>query len=122
DLYAKIAPLLTADQPGGDRVNAMAAPETVLLVLAGGDAGKVASMAAQRASGTVGIDTTGLMGEFIDNNAATQRFRLTARIPLADGGAVVVARSVNLSPSVRDGMPWHTYRFEQRLREDTAAP
>ena len=122
DLYAKIAPLLTADQSGGDRVNPMAAPEPVLLVLAGGDAGKAAAIGAQRASGAVGIDTTGLMGEFIDNNAATQRFRLTARIPLADGGAAVVARSVNLSPSGRDGMPWHTYRFEQRLREDTAAP
>ncbi|PUA98804.1 general secretion pathway protein K [Acidovorax sp. 107] len=121
DLYAKIAPLLTADELGGDRVNPMAAPEPVLLVLSGGDAGKAAAIITQRASGAVGIDTTGLMGEFIENNAATQRFRLTARIPLADGGAAVVARSVNLSPSVRDGMPWHTYRFEQRLREDTAA-
>ncbi len=122
DLYAKIAPLLTADQSGGGRVNPMAAPEPVLLVLAGGDAGKAATISAQRAFGSVGTDTTGLIGEFIDNNAATQRFRMTARIPLVDGGTAVVARSVNLSPPGRDGMPWHTYRFEQRLREDTAAP
>ncbi|KRB26983.1 type II secretion system protein GspK [Acidovorax sp. Root70] len=122
DLYAKIAPLLTADQLGGDRVNPIAAPKSVLLVLAGGDAGKAVAIDAQRASGVVGVDTTGLMAEFIENNATTQRFRLTARIPLGDGGVAVVARSVNLNPSVRDGMPWHTYRFEQRLREDTAAP
>ena len=122
DLYAKIAPLLTADQMGGDRVNPLAAPESVLLVLAGGDAGKAASIGAQRSAGAVGIDTTGLMGEFIDSNSATQRFRLTARVPLADGAVAIVARSVNLTATVRDGMPWHTYRFEQRLREDTAAP
>ena len=122
DLYAKIAPLLTADQMGGDRVNPLAAPESVLLVLAGGDAGKAASIGAQRSAGAVGIDTTGLMGEFIDSNSATQRFRLTARVPLADGAVAIVARSVNLTATVRDGMPWHTYRFEQRLREDAAAP
>lgn len=122
DLYANIAPLLTADQPGGDRVNALAAPESVLRVLAGGDASKAASIAAQRASGATGIDTTGLRGEFVDSNAATQRFRLTARVPLSEGAAVVVARSVNLTSAARDGMPWHTYRFDQRLREDTAAP
>ena len=87
-----------------------------------GSASKAASIGAQRAAGAVGIDTTGLMGEFIDSNSATQRFRLTARVPLADGAVAIVARSVNLTATVRDGMPWHTYRFEQRLREDTAAP
>lgn len=121
DLYAKIAPLLTADQIGGERVNPLAATNPVLLVLAGGDAGKAASVEAQRAASAVGVDTTGLIGEFIDNNSATQRFRLTARVPLSDGAAVFVARSVNLTSTARDGMPWHTYRFEQRLREDAAA-
>lgn len=119
DLYANIAPLLTADQSGSGRVNPMAAPESVLSVLAGGNSTEAARIAAQRMAGGVGINTTSLNGAWLEASA-TRRFRLRARVPLADGGAVLVARSVNLSASAREGMPWYTFRFEQRLEAGAA--
>lgn len=111
DLYARMAPLLTADQPGSGRVNPMAAPESVLTVLTNGNAAQAAGIAAQRATGATGIDTTGLNGAWLDASA-TRRLRLTAWVPLPDGALVQVSRSVDLTASARDGMPWTTFRFQ----------
>ncbi len=119
DLYANIAPLLTVDQAGSGRVNPMAAPAPVLKVLANGNAAETDRIATQRMAGVVGIDTTSLNGAWLETTT-TRRFRLRARVPLADGGAVLVVRCVNLSASARDGMPWYTFRFEQRLEASAA--
>lgn len=120
-LYARIAPLLTADLPGNGRVNPMAAPEAVLRVLAGGDAAQAARIAAQRAGGAAGIDTTGLNGAWLEDTP-TQRLRVTASVVLPDGGVAIVARSVNRTASARDGMPWTTFRFEQHLQPLAPTP
>ncbi|HEY0201885.1 MAG TPA: type II secretion system protein GspK [Burkholderiaceae bacterium] len=121
DLYASIAPLATADRPGSGRVNPMAAPEGVLAILGNGNAARASGIAAARDAGQIGIDTTTLDGNFIDNTA-TKRFRLQARVPLQDGGAVVIARSVTLGTSAQDGLPWQTFRTEQHLEPAQARP
>lgn len=114
-VYANISRLITADRPGSGKVNPMAAPEGVLNVLAGGNAGRASSIAADRDAGRPGIDTTTtLTSEYIDN-AATQRFQLQARVPLSDGAALLVSRSVDLDDGALDGLPWRTFHTEQRF-------
>ena len=121
DLYANIAPLVTADQAGSGRVNPMAAPEGVLAVLADGNVALAASIAAERSAGGSAIDTTTLTGDYIDS-AATRRFQLQARVPLPDGGWVLVSRSVDLRAAAQGGLPWRTFRAEQRLEPRPSTP
>ncbi len=110
DLYARLAPLLTADLRGSGRVNPMAAPLGVLAVLAGGNLAAAQQIAAARDAGQVGIDTTALDASLIDS-APSRRLRATARVPMADGAAVQVARSVDLDGRSSDGAPWLTFRL-----------
>ena len=117
-LYARIAPLVTADLNGSGRVNPLAAPLPVLAVLAGGDLGKAQAIAAARGSGRVGIDTTGLDAGFIDAGPSS-RFRLRARVPLPGGGFALVGRSVNLRASTRTGLPWTTFRQSRQIEAAT---
>lgn len=114
-LYATIAPLITADLAGGGRVNPMAAPQPVLTVLADGNAALAGRIAARRDAGDSAIDTTGLAGEFTDN-AATQRFRFQALVALPDGGQAAISRSLEFLPGARgEGLPWRSFRTQQRL-------
>mgnify|MGYP003592406860 CR=1 FL=1 len=116
DAYANIARLITADRPGSGKVNPMAAPEGVLLVLAGGDPARAASVAAGRDAGQAGVDTTTTLATEFTDNATTRRFRLTARVPLPQGTAVVlISRSVDMGDGAQDGLPWRTFHVEQRL-------
>ena len=107
-LYARLSGLITADLRGGGKVNPMAAPLGVLAVLADGNVAVAQRIAADRRAGLEGIDTTALNAGVIDN-ATVRRFRLQARVPLVDGTWVRVARTVDLTPRARDGMPWHTF-------------
>ncbi|WP_287805135.1 type II secretion system protein GspK [Diaphorobacter sp.] len=109
DLYARLAPLLTADLQGSGRVNPLAAPVEVLTVLSGGNVGAAARIAAARDAGAVGVDTSSLDGSLIDR-ASTRTLRLQARVPMADGTIVRVSRSVDLSARTADGAPWYTFR------------
>ncbi|MFN7043202.1 MAG: general secretion pathway protein GspK [Acidovorax temperans] len=109
DLYARLAPLLTADLRGSGRVNPLAAPVEVLTILSGGNAAAAAQIAVGRNAGAVGVDTSSLDGSLIDN-ASTRTLRLQARVPLVDGTVVRVSRSVELSARTTDGAPWHTFR------------
>ncbi|MEO9149688.1 MAG: type II secretion system protein GspK [Burkholderiaceae bacterium] len=113
-LFARIAPLVTADLRGSGRVNPLAAPLPVLVVLAGGDLGKAQAIAAGRSAGRVGIDTTGLEAGFIDGGAGS-RYRVRARVPLASGGFALIGRSVNLRFSAQSGLPWTTFRKSRRI-------
>ena len=115
DAYANIARLITADRPGSGKVNPMAAPEGVLMVLAGGDPARAASVAAGRDAGQAGVDTTTTLATEFTDNATTRRFRLTARVPLPQGSAVLISRSVDLGDGAQDGLPWRTFHVEQRL-------
>lgn len=109
DLYARLAPLLTADLRGSGRVNPLAAPIEVLTVLSGGNAGFAAQIVAGRRAGAVGLDTSALDGSLIDN-APTRSLRMQARVPMADGTIVRVSRNVDLAARTTDGAPWHTFR------------
>ena len=115
DAYANIARLITADRPGSGKVNPMAAPEGVLLVLAGGDPARAASVAAGRDAGQAGDDTTTTLATEFTDNATTRRFRLTARVPLPQGTAVLITRSIDMGDGAQDGLPWRTFHVEQRL-------
>lgn len=107
-LYAKVARLITADVRGNGRVNPMAAPLEVLVVLAGGNTGIASRIDANREAGQQGIDTTALEVGLTDS-ASVQRFRLEARVPLPDGAWLRVSRSVDLGGRSRDGLPWRTF-------------
>ena len=122
-LYARLSGLITSDlRRGGGKVNPLAAPPEVLAVLAGGNAGVAARIAADREAGLEGIDTTALGADFTDN-AAVQRFQIKARVPLSDGAWLWISRSVDLGARGHDGMPWHTFRtsygFEHLHRKNS---
>ena len=113
-VYANISRLITADRPGSGKVNPMAAPEGVLTVLADGNTARASSISNDRDSNRPGIDTTSLTAAFIDNTA-TKLLRIQAKVSLPSGASLLVARSVDLSDGVRDGLPWRTFHAEQRF-------
>ena len=106
ELYARLAPLLTAEAGGSGRVNPLAAPESVLrVILGGGAAASVANFVARRQADEVGLDITMFDGSFVDT-ASTQRFRLQARIPLLSGSHSLVTCDVEFSARTQGTMPW----------------
>ncbi len=118
-LYARLSALVTTDTMGSGRVNAMAAPEGVLVVLSEGDTGRAARIAAARGGGDVGIDTTGLAAQFVDT-AVTKRFRLAARVPLTDGRHLLSTWLVETGRVVPDGVPWRIFHAEDRFEPTPA--
>lgn len=113
-LYARLSRLITTDARGSGRVNAMAAPDGVLLVLSEGDAGRAARVAARRAAGEIGVDTTDLSTQFIET-AATTRFRLVAQVPLPDGRRLLSSRLAEVGRPAPDGVPWRIFHAEDRF-------
>lgn len=111
-LYAKLSGLITADLRGSGKVNPLAAPPEVLVVLAGGDASAVARVAAGRSAGQGGVDTTALDASFVDN-FVVRRFRLQARVPLAGGAWLRVSRNVEMGGRMREGLPWRTFHTQR---------
>ncbi|WP_423935334.1 general secretion pathway protein GspK [Comamonas sp. 23] len=118
DLYARLAPLITASTTGsgGATVNPLAAPPQVLRVLANGDEGIAARIAASRGSGQTGLDTTGLDANLARPGGAQRRYRITAQVPMADGRIFLVDRSVYFGARTRDGLPWYTFEARQMLQ------
>ncbi|MBS0294430.1 MAG: general secretion pathway protein GspK [Proteobacteria bacterium] len=111
DLYARLRPLVTADAQGSGRVNAQAAPQALLSVLAEGNTARAAALSNARLQGGQAMDTSTLHGEFIDN-AVGSRYRLQAFVPIADGAQGVVLRVVDLNPDQRAGLPWRILNAE----------
>lgn len=109
DLYARLAPLLTADVRGSGRVNPLAAPVEVLTVLTGGNHGAALAIAAKRQSGQPGVDTSAVAPAFVELGAVRQ-LRIQARVPMPDGSVVRVARNVEPGANPLDGAPWQTFR------------
>lgn len=109
DLYARLAPLLTADLYGSGRVNPLAAPVEVLAVLSGGNRAVAEKIAADRSAGAVGVDTSGLDGSLVDN-AATRILRLQVYVPMADGVIVRVSHDVDVSARSNDSAPWQIFQ------------
>jgi general secretion pathway protein K len=118
-LYARLLPFVTTDASGGGRVNTMAAPEGVLLILAGGDSGRAARIAAGRDSGATGVDTTDLPAQLIDAVVGS-RFRLVAHVPLPDGRRLLGTRMVETRRVAPDGVPWRIFAAEDRFEPNLA--
>ena len=114
DLYARLSSIVTTDAAGSGRVSPLAAPSGVLAVLANGNSTKSANIAAARDAGQVGVDTTNLTAEFVDNTVST-RFRLRARVPLADGRWLLSTRTVNVVKDGARGLPWRVLHSEDRV-------
>ena len=118
ELYARLAPLLTAEASGSGKVNPLAAPEGVLRVILGGASASVANFVARRQANEVGLDITMFDGSFVDT-ASTQRFRLQARVPLASGSMSLMTCSVDVSAGSRDGMPWRLLYCSNQFATNT---
>lgn len=114
DIYARLAPLITADHSGGGKVNPLLAPLGVLNVLTGGQADQALGIAQARAGGAVGIDTTGLSPEYTDNGTST-RLLLQATVPLSDGKMLVSTYGVDLQPNSQERLPWKIFSTERRI-------
>ena len=114
DLYARLSGLVTADIRSGGAVNPLAAPPAVLQALAGGNAQLAQQIDSQRQSGQAGIDMTGLDATFI-GSGTVRRYRLQARVPVADGGSFLVTRYVDINPRSRDGLPWTTFHMQREV-------
>jgi general secretion pathway protein K len=115
-LYASISPLITADVQGGGRVNPVAAPIGVLIVLADGNVDLANRVATERDAGKVGVDTSSLNRTHVDDNASSQRFRMQARVPLADGALMISTQVVDLVNRPQSNLPWRVFRSEHRLK------
>jgi len=113
DLFATLHALMTTESAGNGRVNALAAPESVLSVLARGNADLARRIALARDSGAAGIDTTQLEAAFIDGTVSS-RYRFTATVPMADGSRVAVVRDVETAPAADVAAPWQTLRSSSR--------
>lgn len=114
DLYAKLAPLLTTDAGGTGLVNALAAPLEVLVVLARGDVAVASIIATDREAMRPGVDTTRLNAAFIETSASG-RWRLRARVQMADGKVAQVTRSVQLTPGPASPVPWRILQADERF-------
>ncbi len=120
-LYARLAGLVTADLRGSGRVNALAAPRDVLVVLANGNLAAADRIDSARRAGGEGIDITSLDGNFVQQ-ASGRQFRLVARVPGTDGASVDVLRDVLLTPDRRSGAPWQIFHASQRTVPASANP
>jgi general secretion pathway protein K len=109
DLYARLAHLVTTDSRGSGRINPLAAPQDVLLLLADGDQALADRIAADRDADAAGMDTTRLQAAFTDKSVSS-RLRFRASVPLPDGGQVIVVRDIEVSPAPDGTAPWQTMR------------
>ena len=113
-LYARLAPLVSADLGGASRVNPQAAPPGVLAVLADGNQARVAAYLGQRASGQPGLDTTGFQTAFIDT-AGSNLYRLRASVPLEAGKMLHLTQDVALGSGSSRIAPWRVLRTDRRI-------
>ncbi len=109
DLYARLAHLVTTDSRGSGRINPLAAPQGVLLLLAGGDQALATRFAADRDADVPGMDTTRLQAAFTDKSISS-RLRFRAFVAQPDGSQVIVVRDIDISPAAEGTSPWRTMR------------
>ncbi|MEZ5605721.1 MAG: type II secretion system protein GspK [Burkholderiaceae bacterium] len=114
DLYARIAPLVSADLRGTARVNPAAAPPGVLEVLAQGNSQSVARYLGQRSSGQPGGDASGFNSAFIDTGG-TDLYRLSVSVPLDAGKILLLVQDVALSAGASRTAPWRILRTQDQI-------
>ena len=114
DLYARIAPLVSADLRGTARINPAAAPPGVLQVLAQGNSQSVAQYLGQRASGQPGGDASGFNSAFVDAGS-TDLYRLSVSVPLDAGKMLLLVQDVALSAGASRTAPWRVLRTQGQI-------
>jgi general secretion pathway protein K len=110
-LYARIAPLVSADLLGGSQVNPQAAPPEVLAVLAQGNMGRVTQFVAQRTNGQPG-DASGFSNA---SASGTDVYRLRVKVPLDAGKILLLSRDVALSGGYAGSAPWRVLRTDRQI-------
>lgn len=114
-IYARVAPLVTTDSGGSGQVNPQAAPPNVLNIVAGGNEAAVSRFVNARGGDNVGADTSSMNGAWLSSGSSSRTVELTARVPLPDGGAVVVLRRYQITNSSRDGLPWRVFYADSQV-------
>lgn len=119
-LYARMKGLVSVDLfgIGSGRVNALAAPREVLIVLTGGDIEQASRIASDRDAGRTGIDTTMLQASDVET-ASTNRYRISARVPASTDTQLWTTQTIDINALKRDGLPWRIFHAERRF---VAAP
>ena len=102
--YARIAPWVTTASGGDGRVNVLAAPEGVLLVLARGDAGVARQYRLARDQAGPLADSTRLVGEWRTQQAGRVR-DLAVRVAVGDR-LYTHHQTLDLSEPTDEGAPW----------------
>ena len=106
ELYAKVAPLVTADiKSGSGRINPLAAPVALLTTLASGNAGRATQFEAQRSASPNTADSTFFKPEHIEMTPSTS-LSFQVRVTLPDGAAIHRGWHVYWGPDTRSGLPW----------------
>lgn len=114
DVYAKIRNYVATGTRGSGRVNPLAASPEVILLLAKGNAAVAARVTQDRDANAPLVDTSRLEASFTDPTpAAGSRYRLTARVPVADGRSFDVAMDVDLTSTA--ALPWQVIRTSAQL-------
>jgi len=120
DLYARLAPLVTADVRT-NRVNIQAAPPPVLAALAPGDAGRIAQFIAAR-GGDQPADSSFFDANLISPRSSAGRFyRLRVSVPLDAGKILVLTRDIALTSSPSNLMPWRLLRQSRQVQSSGAS-
>ncbi|MDR1969204.1 MAG: general secretion pathway protein GspK [Burkholderiaceae bacterium] len=121
-LYARIAPLLSADLISGNpQVDPRAAPPEVLAVLAQGNLGRVAQYVAQRTSDPL-ADASGFSNAAAAAGGGSSRvYRMRARVPLDAGKILLLTRDVALGSAYSTTAPWRVLRTDRQIVAPAAA-
>jgi len=117
-LYARLAPLVSADLAGtGGRVNPATAPAGVLAVLAQGDASVVARYLGQRDSGQPGADISGFNAELISesDSASFPLYRMRVAVTLEAGKMLHFAQDVALGVGGQNAAPWRVIGHHSQI-------
>jgi len=111
--YLQLADLLTADlKTGSGRVNALAAPRDVLLVLSGGNGVAADAIEQSRAVNGPPPDLSRLNPNWQDSDGSGP-IRLRALVPLPDGRTFHLDWTVYLVDDGQTGLPWRLVRQRQ---------
>lgn len=114
DLYARVAPLVSADLRGASRVNPAAAPPGVLEVLAQGNSQGVARYLSQRAASPSAGDASAFNSAFV-GTGGTDLYRLSVGVPLDAGKILLLVQDVALSAGASRTAPWRILRTQGQI-------
>lgn len=106
DLYASIAPLISASLSGSGLVDPRAASLAVLVVLSQGNTALARQLHAVRENSPGDMDTTQLTAAFLEASSG-RGLNIQAEVPIADHLVLRRVWDVALTASGRTGLPWN---------------